>query len=144
MNDTVVIHSWSDSRANFGREISVEEKLDTPPMGHPIARIHPDTGRRALFLGTHAAFIEGMDDEAGRAFIAALEVHGTQESFIFRHRWRKGDVLMWDNRCLLHCANGNFDAIQYARVLHRTCLRGTPTTPEDAAVLAEQQRWSEQ
>ena len=48
-----------------------------------------------------------------------------QERFIYRHRWRPGDLLMWDNRCLLHRADPNFDAALYPRVLHRTCLRGT-------------------
>ena len=57
--------------------------------------------------------------------LARLEAHATEERFIYRHRWRPSDVLMWDNRCLLHRADPNFDAALYPRVLHRTCLRGT-------------------
>jgi len=60
--------------------------------------------------------------------ILRLEAHATQPRYLYRHTWRPGDLLMWDNRCLLHRADANFDAATYPRVLHRTCLRGTPTS----------------
>lgn len=122
-----VVHSWPDSRENIGRVVSQAEIDDAPPQAHPIARPHPETGRKALFLGMHAAFLEGLDRTAGLARIEALEAHATEERFIYRHTWREGDLLMWDNRCLLHRADPNFDAARHARVMHRTCLRGTPT-----------------
>lgn len=122
-----VVHSWPDSRENIGRVVSQAEIDDAPPQAHPIARRHPETGRKALFLGMHAAFLEGLDRDAGLARIEALEAHATEERFIYRHTWREGDLLMWDNRCLLHRADPNFDAARHARVMHRTCLRGTPT-----------------
>lgn len=122
-----VVHSWEFSRANLGRTMSEEEKRDAPNTSHPLARTHPDTGRKCLFMGTHASYLESMPIEEGRARIVALEAHATQPRFVYRHHWRPGDVLMWDNRCLLHCADANFDAARYARVLNRTCLRGTPT-----------------
>jgi alpha-ketoglutarate-dependent taurine dioxygenase len=62
---------------------------------------------------------------AGRAVLEALTAHAVEERFVYRHAWRPGDLLMWDNRCLLHRANSNFDAARFPRVLHRTCLRGT-------------------
>ena len=123
-----VIHSWPDSRENIGRKMSQAEIDDAPPQAHPLARPHPETGRKALFLGMHAAYLDGMDRAAGLAKIEALEAHSTQEQFIYRHTWRQGDLLMWDNRCLLHRADPNFDAAQHPRVMHRTCLRGTPTS----------------
>jgi len=122
-----VIHSWEHSRENIGRKLSQAEIDDAPPMAHPLARVHPETGRTALFLGMHAAFLEGMDREEGLAKIEALEAHSTQDRFIYRHNWRQGALLMWDNRCLLHRADPNFDAALHPRVMHRTCLRGTPT-----------------
>jgi taurine dioxygenase len=105
---------------------------DAPPQAHPLARPHPETGRKALFLGVHAAYLDGpgfdpKNRATGLAKIEALEAHATQEQFIYRHNWRPGDLLMWDNRCLLHRADANFDAAMHPRVLHRTCLRGTPT-----------------
>ena len=63
--------------------------------------------------------------EEGRARLEKLEEFATQERFTYRHKWRAGDMLMWDNRCLLHRADPNFDAARFPRVLHRTCLRGT-------------------
>lgn len=122
-----VVHSWELSRENIGRVLSEDEKRDAPPNSHPLARIHPETGRTSLFLGMHASHIEGMSFEDGRAKILELEAHATKPAFTFRHSWRMGDMLMWDNRCLLHRADPNFDAATYPRVLHRTCLRGTPT-----------------
>jgi taurine dioxygenase len=122
-----VVHSWELSRDNIGRTISEWEKKDAPPMIHPLARSHPDTGRKCLFMGMHASHLEGGSIEEGRARIEALEAHSTQAQFLYRHHWQEGDVLMWDNRCLLHHADANFDAATHPRVLHRTCLRGTPT-----------------
>jgi alpha-ketoglutarate-dependent taurine dioxygenase len=123
-----VVHSWELSRENLGRSMSEEEKRDAPPMSHPLVRTHPDTGRRCLFMGTHASHLEGLPMAEGRARIERLEAHATHPRFVYRHRWCQGDVLMWDNRCLLHRAEPNFDAARYPRVLHRTCLRGTPVT----------------
>ncbi len=123
-----VVHSWELSRENIGRKMSKEEIDDAPPMTHPLARVHPETGKRALFMGCHASHLEGMDFAAGRARIEELEAHATQPQFTYAHTWRKGDVLMWDNRCLLHRANASFDANRHPRVLHRTCVRGTPTS----------------
>jgi len=123
----MVVHSWELSRENIGRVLSEDEKRDAPPNSHPLARVHPETGRTALFIGMHASHIEGMPFEEGRAKILELEAHATKPDFQFRHTWRMGDLIMWDNRCLLHRADPNFDAAKFPRVLHRTCLRGTPT-----------------
>ena len=125
LNGVKVVHSWELSRENIGRVMTPEEKRDAPTNAWPLARVHPETGRKALFMGMHASHIEGMPLEKGRARIIELEEHATQEKFCHRHTWQKGDVLMWDNRCLLHRADPNFDASVYPRVLHRTCLRGT-------------------
>ncbi len=127
LDDIGVIHSWELSRANIGRTLSKAEIEDAPATAHPLVRVHPETGRKCLFLGSHASHLEGMEMAAGRARIEALEAHSTQPQFTYRHQWREGDLLMWDNRCLLHRADPNFDAARHPRVLHRTCLRGTPT-----------------
>jgi len=120
-----VVHSWELSRENIGRVMSEDEKRDAPTNVWPLARTHPDSGRKCLFVGMHASHLEGMPLEEGRSMIEALEARATVEPFTYRHHWRQGDVLMWDNRCLLHRADPNFDAAHLPRVLHRTCLRGT-------------------
>lgn len=120
-----VIHSWELSLAKSGKQASPEEIADAPPMCHPLVRRHSDTGRKGLFMGEHASHFDGQPMPAGRTRLAALEAHATREEFVYRHQWHPGDVLMWDNRNLLHRADQNFDAAMYPRVLHRTCLRGT-------------------
>lgn len=120
-----VIHSWELSCRKAGRQATPEEIADAPPMTHPLVRTQPESGAKSLFMGEHASHLDDRSFEEGRQRLAALEAHATQERFIYRHHWRPGDVLMWDNRCLLHRADANFEAAQYKRVLHRTCLRGT-------------------
>ena len=90
----------------------------------PLVRTIPETGRKAFFMGERAVFFEGLPEEVGRARLEQLTAHAVQERFVYRHKWRPGDLLMWDNRCLLHRANTNFDAARFPRVLQRTCLRG--------------------
>ena len=120
-----VVHSWATSREHEGRPVTAEEKRDAPDNVHPLARIHPETGRTAIFIGMHASHIDGWSFEEGRAFVVELEESVTREPYLFRHKWQAGDLLMWDNRCLLHRAEANFDARKFPRILHRTCLRGT-------------------
>ena len=119
-----VVHSWELSRARAGSRATPEEIADAPPMSHPLVRTIPETGIKALFMGEHAAHFEGLPPEAGRARLEQLTAHAVDERFIYRHPWQAGDLLMWDNRCLLHRANTNFDAARFPRVLQRTCLRG--------------------
>jgi alpha-ketoglutarate-dependent taurine dioxygenase len=96
-----------------------------PPMDHPLVRTHPVTGDKALYLGNHASHIHGMSEAEGAALLDELLEHVTQRQFVYAHRWRKGDLVMWDNRCLLHRAVANYDMGKYRRVMHRSVVRGT-------------------
>jgi len=120
-----IVHSWEQSRARLGLQATPEEIADAPPLTHPLVRTIPETGRKALFMGEHASHIEDCPMEEGRALLNELTAHAVEERFVYRHKWRAGDMLMWDNRCLLHRANPNFDAARFPRVLHRTCIRGS-------------------
>jgi len=124
LNGVRVVHSWELSCKRSGAYATPEEIADAPPMSHPLVRTIPETGKQALFMGEHAGYLEGTAQEAGYARIQQLTAHAIDERFVYRHKWTLGDVLMWDNRCLLHCANTNFDAARFPRVLQRTCLRG--------------------
>jgi alpha-ketoglutarate-dependent taurine dioxygenase len=94
-------------------------------VDHPLVRTHPETGIKALYLGNHAAHILGMPEVEGRALLDELLAHTTRPQFIYVHRWRKGDLVIWDNRCLLHRAVANYEMHKYRRVLHRSVVRGT-------------------
>jgi taurine dioxygenase len=85
---------------------------------HPIARVHPETGRTALFVSMgYTIGIEGMSDEEAKPILLALFEHLSRPEFEYSHRWSQGTLLMWDNRCVNHAATGGYDG--HARLLHR-------------------------
>jgi taurine dioxygenase len=98
---------------------------DLPPVDHPLVRTHPETGKKALYLGNHAVRILDMSDEEGAAWLDRLLAHATGPRFTYAHRWRAGDLVMWDNRCTLHRAVANYEMNRYRRVMHRNVVRGT-------------------
>jgi taurine dioxygenase len=76
----------------------------TRPPAHPLVSTHPDTGRKNLYFSpNHAHHIEGMDEEESRTLLAELEAHVRQERFAWTHYWKTGDIVVWDNRCTMHC-----------------------------------------
>lgn len=92
-------------------------------FAHPLVRTHPVTGRKALFISpVYTVGIEGMTPGDAAKILQPLYVHMTQERFIYRHKWRVGMVLMWDNRCTMHNAEGGYDG--HLRVMHRTTVAG--------------------
>ena len=98
---------------------------EEPPVDHPLVRTHPETQKKALYLGNHASHILGMAEPEGKALLDELLEHTTKPEFVYTHRWRKGDLVIWDNRCLLHRAVANYEISRHRRVLHRSVVRGT-------------------
>lgn len=95
-----------------------------PPVAHPLVRTHPVTGLKSLFLCPAViSHIEGMSVEDSAALIEELMDHAGQERFIYRHAWRAGDLVVWDNRCTLHTAS-LFDHEKYQRLMFRTTVAG--------------------
>ncbi len=85
---------------------------------HPIARVHPETGRTALFVSPgYTIGIEGLPDNEAQPLLMELFRHQVREDFVYRHRWQPGMLVMWDNRCVIHAATGGYDG--HARLLHR-------------------------
>jgi alpha-ketoglutarate-dependent taurine dioxygenase len=110
---------------NVGKKLTEAEEV--PPAVHPLVRIHPDTGASCLFVGMYAKRIVEMPVDEGQAMIKGLLDHVTQPSFTYRHPWQVGDLVVWDNRCLLHRAIMNYEMTAYRRVLLRCVVRGTPS-----------------
>jgi len=104
---------------------SVSAMREDLPVDHPLVRTHPDTGQRALYLGNHASHILGMPEAEGAAILDELLRHTTQRQFVYAHRWQRGDLVMWDNRCLLHRAVANYEMGRERRILHRSVVCGT-------------------
>jgi alpha-ketoglutarate-dependent taurine dioxygenase len=95
---------------------------------HPLVRTHPESGRKAIYLNPiRIDGIVGMEEREALTLLDDLLAHATQPQCEYRHRWRQGDLVMWDNRCLLHKANGDYDMGQ-VRYLYRIMLKGDVPT----------------
>jgi taurine dioxygenase len=105
--------------------LTEESRKNLPPPGiHPLVRTHPENGRKALFLNpVRMESIVGMEDEDSLKLIADLMRHATQKKYEYRHQWRHGDWVLWDNRSVMHQANPDYDMNQ-RRFLYRLMLKG--------------------
>jgi taurine dioxygenase len=124
--DLRVVHSLEYMRTSTGDRAPTDaEQRAAPPVTHPLVRTHPETGERSLFLGMYCSRVVGMEPGAGRALLDGLLAHATQPRFVYTHRWQPGDLVFWDNRCLLHRAIANYDIGASRRVLQRLVVKGT-------------------
>jgi taurine dioxygenase len=105
--------------------LNEESRRQLPPPGvHPLVRTHPDNGRKALFLNpVRMESIVGMDDGEALKLIDELMAHATQKKYEYRHKWRHGDWVIWDNRSVMHQANPDYD-MRERRYLYRLLLKG--------------------
>ena len=123
------IHWVEHSRLTGGVALATEYELKSaPPVRHPLARPHPATGKKAIYCGCHAWKVEGLPDDEGRALLDYLIDFAVQERFLYRHKWRVHDLLMWDNRCVFHAAT-DYDTAKELRVMYRTVVEGDATQP---------------
>ena len=121
-------YPWFDDKLcakEPGRKpLSEAKRRLIPPVDHPIARTHPVTSRKSIYVCPDLIrSVEGMPAAEGRALCVELGEHTTQLEFTYSHCWREGDLIVWDNRCLMHRAR-NFDHDRYVRIMHRTTVKG--------------------
>lgn len=120
-------HSYAHFMATreYGRlELSDEIKAENPDVIHPLIRTHPADGRKALWVSTGTVVeVIGADDPEDLSLLDELVTFGTQDQFVYRHKWQVGDVLMWDNRCTLHTGT-LYDDKKYDRLMHRLWVKG--------------------
>ncbi|HEV8226537.1 MAG TPA: TauD/TfdA family dioxygenase [Methylomirabilota bacterium] len=127
----VAEHSFVYSRGLIGYDQFTDaERAAVPPVPQAVVRTHPATGRKSLYLGSHASRILGRPVEEGRALLRELLEFATQPQFVYRHVWRQHDLVMWDNRCALHRGRP-WDERRYRRVMHRTTVAGAGPTAVD-------------
>lgn len=111
----------------------VDDVTKAPGARHPVVRTHPSTGRRALFLGRRKnGYLLGLPVAESERLLDQLWAHATQDPFTYEHKWRVGDLVMWDNRCAMH-RRDSFDPSQ-RRIMHRTQVKGD--TPVQALAAA--------
>jgi alpha-ketoglutarate-dependent 2,4-dichlorophenoxyacetate dioxygenase len=111
-------HSIAYSRQTLGFEFSGDEAERLKGAVHPLVRTLPRTGRKSLYLASHANRIVGWPVPDGRLLLRDLTEHATQRELVYRHRWRVGDLVIWDNRCTMHRATA-FDDGAHKRELRR-------------------------
>lgn len=104
--------------------LTPEQKAKTPPVQHPAVRIHPVTGKKALYVnpGFTVGFV-GMPEEESQPILDFLFRHSTRPEFIYRHKWRVNDLVFWDNRCTMHYALSDYD-FSVRRHMQRTTIAG--------------------
>jgi alpha-ketoglutarate-dependent 2,4-dichlorophenoxyacetate dioxygenase len=122
LHGLVAEHSIFNSRARLGfTEFSDEERQNMPPVPQAMVRTIPENGRKSLYLASHAGRILGMPEQEGRALIDQLIAHATQRQFVYTHRWRVHDLVMWDNRCTMHRGT-RFDDLRWKRDVQRATV----------------------
>ena len=126
----VAEHSMAHSRAQIAPGLMSEAfRKETPPVRQVLVRTVPETGEKALYVGSYASHIIGWDFKKGSALLEELLEWATQPRFVYRHCWKTNDLVMWDNRTCLHRGRP-WDNGVYKRIMHRTTLAGDgPTVP---------------
>jgi alpha-ketoglutarate-dependent 2,4-dichlorophenoxyacetate dioxygenase len=131
IDDLVCEHSQQYSRGILGFDFTEDERRRNPPVPQRLVRRHPGSGRRSIFLSAHAGAIRGMPMPEARALLRDLTEHATMRQFVYAHQWQVGDLVMWDNRAMMHRAR-RYDPNE-VRELHRTTVADDRPTLEQAA-----------
>jgi alpha-ketoglutarate-dependent 2,4-dichlorophenoxyacetate dioxygenase len=124
----VAVHSFAYSRGLIDPTLLGQEVKDAlPPVRQALIRANPVNGKKTLYIGSHASHIEGMPLEEGRALLKELVELATRPDRMYRHAWRQHDLVIWDNRCMLHRGR-SWNAKRHARIMHRTTVAGDGPT----------------
>ena len=124
IEDLTVIHDFVFSRSKVGADVvSADHAKLVPPVPQRLVRTNPATGARNYFVGSHAARVVGWTEPQSRELLDDLLARATRPEDIYRHHWRQGDLIIWDNRSVLHRGRP-WDADRYRRRMHRTTVAG--------------------
>jgi alpha-ketoglutarate-dependent 2,4-dichlorophenoxyacetate dioxygenase len=130
----VAEHCIATSRKRSGfTEFSENEAKRLPPVPQTVVRTIPQSGRKSLYVASHAGRILGMPEAEGRALIDRLIAHVTQRQFVYTHRWRTHDLVMWDNRCTMHRGT-DYDDLRWVRDMRRATVSDVANTCEQEGI----------
>jgi len=130
LESRVVVHSILYSRSTIAPGLfDPEHEKGLPPVRQALVRVNPVNGRKSIYVGSHAWYIEGLPFDESRRLLGDLLAHTTRPETVYRHRWRQWDLVMWDNRCVLHRGRP-WDASRHRRVMRRTTVAGEGPTAE--------------
>jgi len=125
-------HSLLHSRARLGfLEWTAEEIEMMKPVRQALVRRHPATGRKSIYISSHAGHVVGWTEAEGKLFLSDLTELATQREFVYAHKWTRNDLVMWDNRCILHRARSYEPGV--VRDMRRTTIAGDEATVAQAA-----------
>ena len=134
LDGLVAEHALAFSRARIGFSAFTEaERKSLPPVPQVMSRTIPENGRKSLYLASHAGRILGMQEDEGRALIDQLIAHATQRQFVYNHRWRVHDLVMWDDRCTMHRGT-DFDDLRWTRDVRRATVSDVANTCEQQGI----------
>jgi alpha-ketoglutarate-dependent 2,4-dichlorophenoxyacetate dioxygenase len=133
----IAVHSFGYSRGLVSKNLlRPEDEAQVPPVEQVLVRTNPVNGRKSIYVASHASHIIGMPVEESRALLRELIDLSTRPDNVYRHVWTVGDLVMWDNRCMLHRGRP-WDGKKYRRVMHRTTVAGVgPTVPDELEAAA--------
>jgi len=131
LEDRVAIHSFVFSRGLVSDGLMPpDHAAQVPPVPQALVRTNPRNGKKAFFVGSHACEIVGLPTDDARLLLRQLLDLATEPAYVYTHTWRPGDLVMWDNRCVLHRGRP-WDESAYRRVMHRTTVAGEGPTAAD-------------
>ena len=126
----VAVHSIIYSRSLIARDLfDPAQAAALPAVRHAVVRANPVNGRKGFYIGSHAWFIEGMPHAEGRRLLDELLALTTVPERVYRHTWKQWDLVMWDNRCVLHRGRP-WDSARYPRIMRRTTVAGDGPTAD--------------
>jgi alpha-ketoglutarate-dependent 2,4-dichlorophenoxyacetate dioxygenase len=127
----VALHSIATSRAKMGFQMTEKENASYPRVPQAMVRTHRATGRKSLYIASHVGEIIGMPEDEALDLLETLMAHATQRQFVYTHRWRINDLVLWDNKCTLHRGR-DFDDLRWPRDAQRaTTLDIAPTCAQE-------------
>jgi alpha-ketoglutarate-dependent 2,4-dichlorophenoxyacetate dioxygenase len=126
----VAVHSILYSRHTIAPDLfDPEQAGELPPVRQALVRVNPVNGKKSIYIGSHAWYIEGMSYDDSRRLLDELLAHTTRPEVVYRHVWKQWDLVMWDNRCALHRGRP-WDAARHKRVMRRTTIAGDAPTAD--------------
>jgi alpha-ketoglutarate-dependent 2,4-dichlorophenoxyacetate dioxygenase len=132
IEELIAVNDIAHSRAQIGfTDLLFSEREALPPVPQRVVPVHPGSGRTTLYLAAHASHVIGQTIPESRLLLRDLIEFATQPGFVYRHRWRPGDLVIWDNRCTMHVGRA-FDETQ-TRDLHRVPTRDVASTIDQVA-----------
>ena len=130
----VAEHSIATSRRKSGfTDFNADEAKRLPPVPQVLARTLPQSGRKSLYVASHAGRIFGMPEDEGRALLEQLIAHTTQRQFVYTHRWRPDELVMWDNRCTMHRGT-DYDDLRWVRDMRRATVSDIANTCQQEGI----------